>query len=176
MGVRSVVPPARSIRTSVDAEEVAAEWMRYWGYHDAERTGGGADGGIGRRVWPCRCSGQGLRGAGWTSGPPAVGWRGSRPRDAVLCAGRALPWEAVEWAYLAGMALFRFDLQGIPEPCNELGLAIVERGPGFAGPLMRYVAPKYSDQQALAMINRMNGRWRRKEIHVSTPRGSSFMC
>lgn len=40
------IPSPRQIRTWQDAEENAAEWMRYMGYADAMVTNGGADGGI----------------------------------------------------------------------------------------------------------------------------------
>ena len=37
--------PSRFCRTPEDFEEVAAEWLRFWGYVDARRTRSGPDGG-----------------------------------------------------------------------------------------------------------------------------------
>jgi hypothetical protein len=41
--------------------------------------------------------------------------------------------EALEWAEQAGVALFRFDLSGEPDPVNAAALRIVKEAPEFEG-------------------------------------------
>ena len=147
----------RLIRTAADAEEVAAEWMRWIGFADAQRTPTGPDGGVdvlatdvvaqvklyGRPVG--RPDLQKLHGA-------ALGKR------TVFLAAEGYTDEAVTWAEAVSMALFRFDRQGEPyavntlaqrlmdEPVPQISRVQEQRVDGHS----RYRA---SDAQALAIIS-----------------------
>lgn len=119
----STVPRARPemvlIRNPRDAEEAAARWMRYWGWHDARTTATGADEGI--DVVSRFAVGQ-VKAQMSPVGRPDVqrlfGAASAERKSALFFALSDYTSEAQAWADKAGVGLFRFDLQGQPEPIN----------------------------------------------------------
>jgi pyruvate/2-oxoglutarate dehydrogenase complex dihydrolipoamide acyltransferase (E2) component len=114
----------RLIRTAVDAEIAAADFMRAIGFAGAKRTPSGADGGI-------DVIAAGVVAQVKTHMKPI-----GRPDLQRLCGaakGRTMLFfslegytpEALKWGDLEGMALFRFDLQGEPSPINRAAKALV---------------------------------------------------
>ncbi|HEY3672024.1 MAG TPA: restriction endonuclease [Acidimicrobiia bacterium] len=126
-------PDPRLIRTPADAEDVAAEWMRYYGFVDAVTTAPGADGGIDVT------SDQAIAQVKAHMSP--IGRPDLQKLHGVAAAERKLALffslmdytpPAREWADAVGMALFRFDLSGRPEAVN--GPAAVLAGDGGSSP------------------------------------------
>lgn len=115
------VPEPRLIRKPRDAELVALEWMRFWGFDDAEATPVGADEGIdvvsetavaqvkAHMVPIGRPDLQNLAGVAAVEG-----------KTALFFALTGYTTQAIQWADRAKMALFTFDLQGVPEPVNNI--------------------------------------------------------
>lgn len=114
-------PEPRQIRNPRDAELVAAEWMKFWGFDDAVATPVGADQGIdvvcdeavaqvkAHMVPIGRPDLQNLAGVAAVEG-----------KTALFFALNGFTAQAIEWADKAKMALFTFDLQGEPEPVNQI--------------------------------------------------------
>ena len=112
-------PDRRLIRTAADAEVVAAEWMRWMGFHDARRTPTGPDGGI--DVTAAGAVAQVKMHAQPVGRPDLQRFHGaSRGRRTLFFSLESYTNEARAWADEVGMALFRFDLQGEPFPVNSL--------------------------------------------------------
>lgn len=114
-------PPNRLIRTAQDAEMVAAEWMTFLGFGAAHVTPPGADGGV--DVVAERGVAQ-VKMEGLPTGRPVVqethGAAVVESKAAVCFSLAGYTDEAVAWADKAGVALLRFDFQGVPEPVNSL--------------------------------------------------------
>lgn len=121
----AAVPPRRRlIRSAVDAEVAAAEFMRTIGFADAKRTPSGADGGID------------VIAAGAVAQVKTHMKPIGRPDLQRLCGvakGRTMLFfslegytpEARKWGDLEGMALFRFDLQGEASPINHAAKVVM---------------------------------------------------
>src|ERR1700677_1094483 len=121
-------PQARLIRSPYEAEEVAAEWLRWFGFNDAERPPEGADGGVDVRgrslvaqvkmhmVPVGRPDLQRLHGVAVTE--TAV---------SVFFSLTDYTREAREWADQVGMALFRFSVAGEAEPVNSYAASLAQQ-------------------------------------------------
>ncbi|MER6937076.1 restriction endonuclease [Nocardioides sp. NPDC127514] len=115
-----MTPSSRQIDSWQTAEANAAEWMRFWGYGDAEVTGGGADGGVDVRAR------RAIAQVKWEAsqvGSPAVqrlvGARGlSHDLDLLFFSGAGFSAKAIAYANEVGVALFKYDLVGSMTPCN----------------------------------------------------------
>jgi hypothetical protein len=126
--IAASLPRYRLIRTAVDAEVAAAEFMRRIGFPDAKRTPSGADGGI-------DVIASGAVAQVKTHMKPI-----GRPDLQRLCGiakGRTTLFfslegytpEARKWGDLEGMALFRFDYQGEASPINRAAKALMAARP-----------------------------------------------
>lgn len=107
------------IRHPSDAEEAAARWMRYWGWEDARTTPPGADEGI--DVVSEHAIAQ-VKAYMNPVGRPEIqnlfGVASAEGKVGLFFALTGYTAEAEAWADKAGVGLFRFDLQGQPEPVN----------------------------------------------------------
>jgi hypothetical protein len=125
------VPQPRLIRSPEDAEAVAAEWLRYYGYTDAAITSAGADGGVD------------VESAGMVAqvkaemkpiGRPVVqqiyGEAALRDVASAVFSLSGFTPEAAGWADEAGVALFSFDLQGVPVAQNKRATEILTETQG----------------------------------------------
>lgn len=116
------------IRSPQDAEEAAARWMRFWGWSDARTTPAGADEGI---DVVARDAVAQVKAHMNPVGRPDVqnlfGVACAEKKDALFFALSDFTPEARGWADKAGVGLFRFDLQGQPEPINPRAKALVIR-------------------------------------------------
>ncbi len=113
-------PPMRFIRDWRDAEHVVAEWMPYFGMGYGVITGGGRDGGVdvesATHVAQVKLEGK-------PTGRPAV----QRLFGAAQCLGKSAAFfaaagytdVALQFAAQAGVDLYRFDRQGVPEAVAE---------------------------------------------------------
>lgn len=124
-------PSARVIRTAWEAEEVVADWLRYWGYVDAFVTGGGGpDSGVdveaGRAVAQVKAE---MRAIGRPVIQQVFGIAAHADKDPFVFALAGFTEGAVTWADAAGVALFEFDLAGVPQPVNRLANNLIARGP-----------------------------------------------
>ncbi len=113
-------PALALIRSPADAEAAAAQWMRYWGFADAEVTNVGPDSGIDVRATDAVAQ---VKAYQVPVGRPDVQrLQGVRThvdaKEALFFALTAYTAQAVEWADEMDIALFRFDLQGEPKPEN----------------------------------------------------------
>jgi hypothetical protein len=122
--IAASLPRHRLIRTAVDAEVAAAEFMRTIGFADAKRTPSSADGGID------------VIAAGAVAQVKTHMKPIGRPDLQRLCGvakGRTTLFfslegytpEARKWGDSEGMALFRFDLQGEASPINRAAKALM---------------------------------------------------
>lgn len=113
-------PQPRLIRTAQDGEQVAADWLAYLDGAPASPTPMGADSGI--DAYTERSVAR-VKMEAVPTGRPAVqmlyGLAAAVQKEAVFfsLAGYTAP--AVAWADDVGLPLFRFDLQGVPEPVNR---------------------------------------------------------
>lgn len=112
-------PEPKLIRSPGDAESAAAEWLRFFGFPDAQVTPPGADRGV--DVASVGVVAQ-VKAEMKPTGRPVIqqlygvaAHRGTR--SAVFSLAGSTD-EAIEWADEAGVALFSFDLQGRPQPDN----------------------------------------------------------
>ena len=118
-------PKERLIRNWQDAEQVAQEWMVYFGFTDAKQTGGSSDEGIDIRS---------------SRAVAQVKFHGSNtPRTVIQLLHSALTKEkkigicfslgyrstAIDFANEQKIALFQFDLQGVPTPINSIARQIM---------------------------------------------------
>lgn len=118
-------PAPRLILDPYDAEIVAAEWMRWMGFRNASVTRKSRDEGI--DVAADEAVAQ-VKAEMNPTGRPAVqqlyGAAAYLRRDALFFALNGYSVEAMQWATAAGVALFRFDLQGRPRPLNERAVSL----------------------------------------------------
>ncbi|MEV0794015.1 restriction endonuclease [Kribbella sp. NPDC050459] len=127
-------PVQRLIRDARDAELVAAEWMRFLGFADATVTPVGADAGI--DIEASKAVAQVKMEAVPTGRPALQQLHGA----AVAVGKRGLFFslagytpQASAWAEQVGIPLFRFDLQGVPEPVNSsAGVLLADAGQDIA--------------------------------------------
>lgn len=126
-------PEASLIRSPQDAEDAAAEWMRYWGFEDAETTERGADGGVDVR------SSQAI--AQVKAHMVPIGRPDLQRLHGIAVTEHKMPLffslmhytpQASEWADGVGMPLFRFNHAGEIEPVNEAASVIVADTPDYA--------------------------------------------
>jgi hypothetical protein len=112
-------PEDRLIRTARDAELVAVDWMRHLGFTDAAATPVGADEGI--DVLAEHAVAQVKMEGSPTSRPTVQQLHGvavAKKRTALFFALAGYTPPAVDWASQHGIALFQYDLQGVPTPVN----------------------------------------------------------
>lgn len=119
--VSPVQPPEpRLIRTARDAELVARDWLRYWGQVDAFHVGGSGDMGVDVESLDYVVQVKAMMAS---VGRPVVqqtyGVATHRGKRALVFSLGGFTDEAVEWAGEAGVGLFEFDLQGVPQPFNR---------------------------------------------------------
>ncbi|TKV28562.1 restriction endonuclease [Arthrobacter sp. NamB2] len=129
-----LTPPSRQIRTWQDAEENAAEWMRYMGHPDARVTNGGADGGI--DVASQRAVAQVKREAVAAGSPLIQRFYGAAAARGdfqykLFFSGSGYSKAAYESAGRLGIALFDYHLDGWIEPANAPAEALLH--PAKAG-------------------------------------------
>jgi tetratricopeptide (TPR) repeat protein len=114
-GDRSV---ARPIRTAIDAEQTARDWMRYLGFPDSRLTNQGADGGV--DVRSSNAVAQVKKELSPTGRPKLqelYGIAAHEGSQALFFTLAGYTPQALEWGTQAGIALFRLDYSGdiIPE-------------------------------------------------------------
>lgn len=120
VGSKNGRPEPRMIRSALEAEDRAAEWLRWFGFEDAKSTGAGADGGVD------------VRGKSMVAqvkmhmvpiGRPDLqrlyGVAQTESAVSVFFALTDYTRDARAWADQVGMALFRFSPAGEAEPINE---------------------------------------------------------
>jgi hypothetical protein len=106
-------PLSRQIDSWQSAETNAAEWMRFFGFHDARVTQGGSDGGI-----DVRSSGAlaqvkyEARQVGRPQLQMLVGARGNLERALLFFTGSGYSATALAYANEMGIALFKYELTG----------------------------------------------------------------
>lgn len=157
--VRSPIPrpAARLIRSPDDAEEAAAEWMRWFGFEDARRTPTGPDRGL--DVISRGAVAQ-VKDHGTAIGRPLLQQLhgAGLGRRTLFFSRQGFTTAAVEWADGVGMALFRFDLQGEPEPQNPLARQLFATRPAqlaLVGQRQALCFPtRLSDVAALTVLER----------------------
>lgn len=122
-------PTPSLIRTYRDAEEAATQWMRWLGWGDASVTPQGKDGGI--DVIATHAVAQ-VKAHVNPIGRPEIqklyGVATDLRRTPLFFASAGYTPDATSWASRVSMALFRFDLQGQPEPVNEVARELWENG------------------------------------------------
>ena len=122
--VRVERPTPRLIRSPADAESAAADWLRWMGFRDATTTPVGKD--EGRDVVGSGLVAQ-VKAEKVLTGRPVIqqtyGVAVAEDSGAAVFSLAGFTNEAIDWANRHGIALFAFDLQGEPEPSNELGEA-----------------------------------------------------
>lgn len=131
-------PSPNLIRSFRDAEEAAAQWMRWLGWGDAALTPQGKDGGI--DVIATHAVAQVKAHVNQITRPDVqqlFGVAASLRRTPVFFSAGGYTPDARNWADSVSMALFRFDLQGEPQPMNDVARDLWERGafpPEATGP------------------------------------------
>jgi hypothetical protein len=114
------------IRTWRDAELVAAEWMKYWGYTNVAATAVGTDGGI--DVVSNEAVAQ-VKAETSATGRPKVqqhhGVAVSEGKTALFFALAGFTPAARTYAEENAILLFTFDLQGEPKPVNTAAHALI---------------------------------------------------
>jgi hypothetical protein len=110
----SMKPGPRVIQTDGEAAEAAALWMRWMGFTDACRASTGPEGGI-------DVISTGAVAQVTLHDKPALEdlHRAASGRLALFFSLETFPDEVQSWGDAAGVALFRFDGQGEPEPTNS---------------------------------------------------------
>ncbi|HET9731932.1 MAG TPA: restriction endonuclease [Acidimicrobiales bacterium] len=120
-------PAPRLLRTTRDAEFVAAEWMRYYGFRDAEVTQATRDEGI--DVVASQAVAQ-VKMQAIPVGRPQVqqlfGCAQAARASALFFALGGYTADAQQWADRVGVALFSFDFQGAPVAINPAAHDIVK--------------------------------------------------
>ncbi|MFG2265792.1 restriction endonuclease [Streptomyces sp. NPDC048720] len=120
-------PEPRLIRTARESELIAVDWMRYLGFTDAVATPEGADEGI--DVISARGLAQVKMEGSPTTRPTVQQLHGvatAKEKEALFFSLAGYTPPAVEWASRHGIALFRYDHQGTPEPVNTPALRLLE--------------------------------------------------
>jgi hypothetical protein len=114
-------PPLRLLRNARDAEESACDWMRWLGYPDARVTRQGADGGV--DVTSTHAVAQ-VKAQTAPTGRPDVqriaGVAAAASKAALFFSLGGYTAAARSWGEQARVGLFRFDLQGSPEPVSSM--------------------------------------------------------
>lgn len=125
--VMTVIPEGILIRQPSDAEKAAATWMRYWGWTDAQETGAGTDGG--KDVVASDAIAQ-VKAHMNPIGRPDLqnlyGVSAAEGKQGLFFSLMGYTKQARDWADEVSLPLFRFDLQGIPEPLNSAALMALE--------------------------------------------------
>jgi hypothetical protein len=155
-------PETRLIRSPRDAEEAAAEWMRYWGFADAEATQRSADGGVDVRA--SRAVAQ-VKAHQVPIGRPDLqrlhGMAVTEGKMSLFFSLMHFTPQALEWADSIGMALFRFNYACEPEPVNAAAQVIVDDAPEYeredARPPEPAVAHVVTDANAVLALQRVRG-------------------
>jgi len=115
----NIRPSLRLIRTPKDAEHVAAEWLRFFGFSDALVTGDGADGGI--DVESDLAIAQ-VKFKGVQTGRPELqqlyGVSRHLEKHAFFFSLSDYSQVAIDFADETGISLFKFDYQGQPVAVN----------------------------------------------------------
>lgn len=110
----------RLIRSYKDAEIAAADWLKAIGLANVRVTPPGADGGV--DVVSDQAVAQ-VKAEMVPIGRPVVqqvaGIASVDQKHGAVFSLAGFTQEAATWADVAGVSLFRFDLQGIPEPMNR---------------------------------------------------------
>ena len=121
-------PGPMRIRNPRDAEEAAAQWMRYWGWADAQTTPPGAD--EGKDVDSREVVAQ-VKAHANPIGRPDVqnlyGVAQAESKTPLFFSLSDYTNQAREWADRVGIALFLFDLEGRPEPANVAAQILVHK-------------------------------------------------
>jgi TPR repeat protein len=120
-------PALRLIRTPREAEEVAAEWLRYLGFLDASVTPVGPDQGI--DVNSSEAVAQVKMEGVSTSRPTVQGLAGVAAlenKKAFFFSLGGFTSEAIAWSEKANVFLFQFDLQGEPRAINTHARKIIQ--------------------------------------------------
>lgn len=113
-------PAPRLLRSPRDAEPTVADWLAYWGYRQVRCTPIGPDAGIDVESEQALVQ---VKAELAPTGRPVVqqtyGVATAAGKAAMVFSLGGFTKEALDWAAAARVALFGFDLQGIPEPPNE---------------------------------------------------------
>ena len=130
-------PEPRLIRSARDAEQVACDWMHYWGFRDAKLTNLGADEGVDvvSREAVAQVKAE-VRPIGRAVLQSLAGVAATEQKEGLFFALAGYTDEAREWAEKSGLALFQFHLSGEPEPVNAAGRRIA--GDDRSKPRERY--------------------------------------
>jgi hypothetical protein len=124
------MPKPRPIRTWQDAEENAAEWMRYWGFSDAQVTVGGPDAGV--DITSSRAIAQVKARVGNVSRPDLQRLLGARGLDhhkqTIFFTMADYTLEARRYADTVSMALFRYGINGEVQPVNGTAVSVNQIG------------------------------------------------
>lgn len=118
-------PASRLIKTFYDAENYAAEYVRYLGFADAAPTGPGSDGGV--DVTSLGAVAQ-VKMEAVPTGRPVIqaisGIAALEQRSALVFSLAGYTAHALEWADRAGVACFEFAIDGTMKPCNSAARAL----------------------------------------------------
>jgi len=122
-------PEPRLFKTFREAEDLAREWMMYFGFVDSALTNAGADAGI-----DVESAVAVAQVKAWSKpvGRPVVqqtfGAAVAVGKRALVFALGGYTAEATSWADEYGVALFEFNHAGMVEAANSLGRQLIERG------------------------------------------------
>lgn len=118
-------PEPRLIRTARDAELVTVEWMTYLGFTGVQGTPVGPDGGV--DVISDEAVAQ-VKAETVPTGRPKIqqhhGVATAHGKQGLFFSLAGFTSQAKTYAEQNALALFTFDLQGVPEPVNTLALKI----------------------------------------------------
>lgn len=119
----------------MDAQVVAQEWMRYFGYIDARVGPDGPDGGVDvdSSVAVAQVKAE-MRPTGRPVVQHIFGVAAHEGKSALVFSLAGYTDDAVDWATEAGVALFRFDLSGEPEPVTGAAKDMFARAGGGPDP------------------------------------------
>lgn len=125
---RGPVPEPWLIRTPHDAELVAADWIRWFGYSNVCVTPIGPDAGIDVSADEVIVQ---VKREGVPTGRPVIqnayGVAAAEGKTAMVFSLGGYVRNAIDWADKVEMPLFQFDLQGVPEPVNPAARAVFEQ-------------------------------------------------
>ena len=146
---------ARTIRSPDDAEQVAAEWMRHFGFEDARCTAAGTDGGVDvrSREAVAQVKAQ-LTPVGRPELQALYGVARSEGRRPLFFSLMSYTAAAMAWADEVQMALFRFDHAGAVEAVNLAAERLLVAAGGSRAPRMAAWPVRLSDRSGRAAIAR----------------------
>jgi hypothetical protein len=146
---------ARTIRSPDDAEQVAAEWMRHFGFEDARCTAAGTDGGVDvrSREAVAQVKAQ-LTPVGRPELQALYGVARSESRRPLFFSLMSYTAAAMAWADEVQMALFRFDHAGTVEAVNLAAERLLVAAGGSRGPRTAAWPVRLSDRAGRAAIAR----------------------